>query len=310
MSLFSFSTKSMRHKARTGRKHIAGAVVGGGNWQENATSVGSFSLRQTLASSLPSPGYSRTRPHVWALSLPSGAVHLFQVGTPDISKEFVLTVNYWSARLSTHPLVGGISNIEYGWSDAVINNALVGPMEESAMPPRPGSAAAGRTSMHSRQGSRQSSLRSSFDVGGNTRTKLPGDRIHIAEWSPPSQSLRASQFSESEQLETLLAYVKSVEDDLQQHNQLRSPMLLAFTPRGHNAAKAMANWERKSSYLLREIVKFTTYVDSLQHAGDRRNEIYTERENARRAARGEEISDSASSRSSHSDEGDETLKPE
>ncbi|KAI8631531.1 hypothetical protein F5Y19DRAFT_398619 [Xylariaceae sp. FL1651] len=307
MSLFSFSTKSMRQKARTGRKHAAGAVVGGGNWQENATSVGSFSLRQTLASALPPPGYSRTRPHVWALSLPSGAVHLFQVGTPEISKEFVLTVNYWSARLSTHPLVGGISNIEYGWSDAVINNALIGAMDEPTMPQRPGSAAAGRTSMHSRQGSRQSSLRSSFEVGGSTRTKLPGDRIHIAEWSPPSQSLRPSQCSESEQLETLLAYVKSVEDELQQHNQLRSPMLLAFTPRGHNSAKAMANWERKSSYLLREIVKFRTYVDCLQHASERRNEIYIERENARRAARGEEISDSASA---NSDEADVTLKVE
>ncbi|KAI1184397.1 hypothetical protein F5B17DRAFT_83826 [Nemania serpens] len=307
MSLFSFSTKSMRHKARTGRKPAAGAVVGGGNWQENATSLGSFSLRQTLASSLPPPGYSRTRPHVWALSLPSGAVHLFQVGTPEISKEFVLTVNYWSARLSTHPLIGGISNIEYGWSDAVINNALIGVVEEPVMPQRPGSAAAGRTSTHSRQGSRQSSLRSSFDMGNNNRTKLPGDRIHIAEWSPPSQSLRPSQCSESEQLESLLAYVKSVEDELQQHNQLRSPMLLAFTPRGHNAAKAMANWERKSSHLLREIVKFRTYVDGLQHAIERRNEIYTERENARRAARGEEIDDSSSA---HSDEADVTLRAE
>lgn len=307
MSLFSFSTKSMRQKARTSRKPAVGAVVGGGNWQENATSLGCFPLRQTLASALPPPGYSRTRPNVWALSLPSGAVHLFQVGTPEISKEFVLTVNYWSARLSTHPLVGGISNIEYGWSDAVINNALIGSLEEPPVPQRPGSAAAGRTSTHSRQGSRQSSIRSSFDVGGNIRTKLPGDRIHIAEWSPPSQSLRPSQCSESEQLEALLVYVKSVEDELQQHNQLRSPMLLAFTPRGHNAAKAMANWERKSSHLLREIVKFRTYVDSLQHATERRNEIYTERENAQRAARGEDIDDSSSA---HSDEADMTLQPE
>ncbi len=28
----------------------------------------------------------------------------------------------------------------------------------------------------------------------------------------------------------------------------------------------MANWERKSSYLLREIVKFRTYIDSLAAA--------------------------------------------
>ncbi|EMR67488.1 putative sec7 domain-containing protein [Eutypa lata UCREL1] len=312
MSLFSFSTKSMRHKARHGRKQAVGpgAVVGGGNWQDNATSVGTFSLRQTLASALPPPGYSRTRSHVWALSLPTGAVHLFQVGTPEISKEFVLTVNYWSSRLSTHPLIGGVSNIEYGWSDAVINSALIASVSESPQqPPRPGSAAAGRSSMHSRQGSRQSSLRSSFDVGSNNnRAKLPGDKVTIAEWKPPTQSMRPSNCSESEQLDTLLNYVRSIEDDLQRHNQLRSPMLLAFTPRGHNAAKAMANWERKSSHLLREIVKFRTYVDSLQHAEARRAEIYTERDNAQRAARGEDLSDEEESLAEC--EGDITIKPE
>ncbi|RYP10012.1 hypothetical protein DL764_000941 [Monosporascus ibericus] len=305
LSLFSFSTKSMRQKARGGKKAIGpGTVVGGGNWQDNATSVGTFSLRQTLASALPPPGYSRTRPHVWALSLPTGAVHLFQVGTPEVSKEFVITVNYWSARLSTHPLMGGVSNIEYGWSDAIINTALVSAMNEQLPnPPRPGSAAAGRTSLHSRQGSRQSSLRSSFDMGTGSRAKLPGDKVTISDWAPPSQSMRPSNLEESEQLETLMNYVKSIEEDLQQHNQLRSPMLLAFTPRGHNAAKAMANWERKSSYLLREIVKFRTYVDCLQHAEARKAEIYAERENARRAARGEDLSDDASIA-----EGDLTLK--
>lgn len=293
MSLFSFSSKSMRVKARHARKLAPGGVVGGGNWQDNATSLGTFSLRQTLASALPSPGYSRTRPHVWALSLPTGSVHLFQVGTPEISKEFVLTANYWSARLSTHPLVGGISNIEYGWSDACINNALVNAINETnSIPPRPGSAAAGRTSSmhsnnHGRTHSRQSSLRSSFDMGtSSTRTKLPGDRIHIAEWTPPAQSLRPSNLSEPEQLDVLLNYVRSIEEDLQKHNQLRSPMLLAFTPRGANAGKAMANWERKSSYLLREIVKYRTYVDCLRVASERRAEVYGEREVAQAAARG------------------------
>ncbi|KAI1440137.1 hypothetical protein F5Y02DRAFT_361754 [Annulohypoxylon stygium] len=304
MSLFSFSSKSMRQKSRGGRKPPPGAVVGGGNWQENATSVGSFSLRQTLASVLPAPGYSRSRPHVWALSLPTGAVHLFQVGTPDISNEFVLAVNYWSARLSTHPLVGGVSNIEYGWSDAIINNALVTAINDPPPPPRPGSAAAGRSSMHSRQGSLQSSIRSSFEVGGSSRTKLPGDRIHIAEWTPPAQSLRPSNASEAEQLETLDAYVKSIEEDLKKHNQLRSPMLLAFTPRGHNSTKAMANWERKSSYLLRENVKFSTYVDCLQIAKTKRAEIYAERDNARRAARGEDLDDE----SEHGVEADVTIQ--
>lgn len=288
LSLFSFTpNKSLRSKRRN--KQAGPIQVGGGNWQENATSLGSFNLRQCLASALPPPGYSRSRPHVWALSLPTGAVHLFQVGTPEIVKEFVTTANYWSARLSTHPLVGGISNIEYGWGDSIINNALVTAASESisgSNPPtsmsRPGSSATNRPA---RRGSMQSgrSFRSgSFDYGSgpgsSSRHKLPADRIHIAEWTAPAQSMRPSNMSEEEQLRTLEAYVRGIEEELQGHNQLRSPMQLAFTPRGQNAAKAMANWERKSAYLLREIVKFRTYVDCLQQADTRKKEIYKERE--------------------------------
>ena len=313
MSLFSFTTpKSARQKSRTRDPYRSNAPVGGGNWQDNATTIGNFSLRQTLASALPPPGYSRSRPHVWALSLPTGAVHLFQVGTPELIKEFVNTVNYWSARLSTHPLVGGISNIEYGWSEAIVNNALVSAINEPAPPPpssskghRPSSSLGRRSSITS------GSFRgSSLDQGlgslttTSSRGKLPGDRIHVAEWTPPTQSMRQSSMTEAKQLSTLKAYVKGVEEELQAHNQLRSPMLLAFTPRGANAIKAMSNWERKSAYLLREIVKFRTYVDCLQSAETRKRDVYAERDLAQKAARGE-LSDGDMDVTD--DEADETL---
>ncbi|KAH8903276.1 hypothetical protein BR93DRAFT_953366 [Coniochaeta sp. PMI_546] len=334
MSLFSFTpNKSLRHKkSRLGGGTLPkNTVVGGGNWQENATNLGTFALKQTLASTLPPPGYSKGRPHVWALSLPTGAVHLFQVGTPENSIEFVNAANYWSARLSTHPLVGGISNIEYGWSDAIVNNVLVQAIDESASSHRPETGISSSVKGHSRPGSAanaasimsgtgagaggrrmsirsQSSVRShSFDfprpgsgssgaLGGMTpgsasrHGKLPGDRIHIAEWTPPAQSLRASTASEAEQLRVLENYVRSVEEELQVHNGLRSPMLLAFSPRGGNAAKAMSNWQKKSQYLLREIGKYRNYVEALRQAEARRAEVYEERERARRAAAGDEVS--------------------
>ncbi|KAE8441415.1 hypothetical protein EG329_004971 [Mollisiaceae sp. DMI_Dod_QoI] len=300
MSLFSFSSKSMRNKSRS--KGVPGGVVGGGNWQENAESLGSFLLRQTIASALPSPGYSKARPHVWALSLPTGAVHLFQVGTPDIVKEFVSTANYWSARLSNHPLVGGISNIEYGWSDSIINNALVNAINDSTRP----STSGNRPSI-------QSSLRSSLDQGyasSGSRARLPGDKITISDWSPPTQSMRASNLMETDQLKTLTDYVSGIEEELQKHNQLRSSMLLAFTPRHPNSNKAMANWEKKSSYLLREIVKFRTYIDCLQAAEVGKRKIYAEREEREKEKeqwRREKVEAAAEQ---DDDEGDTTLKPE
>ncbi|KAF4637817.1 hypothetical protein G7Y89_g263 [Cudoniella acicularis] len=290
LSLFSFTSKSMRNKSKG---KVVGGVVGGGNWQENAQNLGSFLLRQTIASALPSPGYSKARPHVWALSLPTGAVHLFQVGTPDIVKEFVSTANYWSARLSNHPLVGGISNIEYGWSETIVNNALVTAINESTAP---------RSSTSGTRPSIQSSLRSSIDqthTSANIRSRLPGDRIPISDWTPPTQSMRASNLMEADQLQTLTIYVAGIEEELQKHNQLRSPMLLAFTPRHPNSQKAMANWEKKSSYLLREIVKFRTYIDCLQAAEAGKQRIYAERE-----------AEKALAENGDDDEGDTTLRPE
>lgn len=215
MSLFSFSmnAKSMRQKAKN--QKAPGGVVGGGNWADSAESLGKFLLRQTIASALPPPGYSKTRQHVWALSLPTGAVHFFQVGTPEIVKEFVSTANYWSARLSKEPLVGAISNIEYGWSHSVINAALLPaenvPAAPAASGPRP---------------SLQNSVRSSIDQG-SFKPKLPGDKIIINDWTFPQQSMMASVLLEVDQLKALTTYVKNIEEELQKHNELRAPMLLA-----------------------------------------------------------------------------------
>ncbi|KAF3396584.1 hypothetical protein DPV78_007778 [Talaromyces pinophilus] len=293
LRLFSFSANSKSMRLKSKQRQGGGVVVGGGNWMENAEEVWKFLLRQTIASALPPPGYSKSRPHVWALSLPTGAVHLFQVGTAEIVREFVTTANYWSARLSKQPLVGGISNMEYGWSDAVINSALIN-MDYNRSPPN----SSGTGPHPPPRPSFQSSIRSSLDQQGGVRAKLPADRVHLSDWTPPQQSMNASTLSEADQLSALQTYVKNVEEDLQKHNELRPAMLLAFSPRHPNAAKAMSNWERKSSYLLREIVKFRTYIDCLTAAKTQKEKIYAEREaeiNAADAAEDE------------NDEGDDTI---
>ncbi|KAE9967880.1 hypothetical protein EG328_007916 [Venturia inaequalis] len=300
MKIFSFSTtaKSTRARAKS-RAASGGGPVGGGNWMENAEQINSFLLRQTIASALPPPGYSKSRPNVFALSLPTGAVHLFQVGTPDIVKEFVSTANYWSARLSKEPLFGSVSNVEYGWGDSVINTAASQSRPESRATVGHGSAPgtsssnvpamvnSGRHSGMSpaspeRQGTGLGSIgRRSEDQGPSGMTwkaRLPGDKATISDWTPPVQSMMASQLMEIDQLRGLTAYVANVEEELKKHNELRPLMGLAFSPRHPNAAKAMANWEKKSAYLLREIVKFRTYIDSLTSAQAAKEKFYKERE--------------------------------
>ncbi|KAK8175117.1 Sec7 domain-containing protein [Phyllosticta citrichinensis] len=271
MKLFTFNShgKSTRNKGK--RRPSAGDVVGGGNWLDNAEELQSFLLRQTLATILPPPGYSKQRPHVWALSLPTGAVHLFQANTADIVKEFVNTANYWAARLSKEPLVGGVSNLEYGWGEGVINPALIGinrpdtsPMSNNVGMPRP---------------SLQSSIRSSIDHGsGTVKPRLPGDKVPISDWKPPTPSMMASNLMEVDQLKALAAYVKSVEEELSKHQELRAPMLIAFSPRHPNAGRAMTNFQKKSEYLLKELIKFKTYIEALHFAHETKTKIYKERE--------------------------------
>ena len=259
LTLFAFNTATSkantlgrsRALARTGAAGKAASVaathVGGGDWMENAEQLDVFVLRQTIASTLPSPGYSKTRPHVWALSLPSGAVHLFQVGTPEIAREFMDTANYWSARLSKEPLSGSVSNIEYGWSDQVINMALVERRESSSVgspPPSMQNMTNGATRhMHSSSNgatalprpSFQSSVRGSFDTGfggGSTtggKARLPGDKAQIMEWHAPTQSLMASQLMEVDQLRALTAYVANVEQELARHNEVRGAIELGVS---------------------------------------------------------------------------------
>ena len=53
----------------------------------------------------------------------------------------------------------------------------------------------------------------------------------------------------------------------------------------------MGNWEKKSAYLLREIVKFRTYIDSLAAAQSRREDVYRER-----AERVQQSADAATAR--------------
>jgi hypothetical protein len=55
-------------------------------------------------------------------------------------------------------------------------------------------------------------------------------------------------------------------------------MALAFSPRHPNTQKAMNNWERKSQYLLREIVKFQTYIDCLNTAIAKKRVVHKERD--------------------------------
>jgi len=67
-------------------------------------------------------------------------------------------------------------------------------------------------------------------------------------------------------MEALQKQVKILKRNLAKHEKLQLPMQGLYTPRSSNHAKAQANWEAKSKWLMSEIFKYETYVESLRNA--------------------------------------------
>ncbi|KAA1471675.1 hypothetical protein DENSPDRAFT_837715 [Dentipellis sp. KUC8613] len=248
-----------------GHGHGAHSVVGGGNWLENANLVGTVLLAHSLAHALPPPGYNRQRPHCMVLTLSNGAVYFFQAGTEELVNEWVSTCNYWAARQSKEPLTGGVSNMEYGWNrvgDPLHHGRAISDDESSRLDMDNLSVRSGRSGRSSR--SRFGKKDGAATVRGGSSPWA--DRTSINEWKAPQPPSVPSTHDEETQLEALRKHVTSLTNELQEHNELRAPMMALYPARSANASKALGNWEKKSQYLLTEIVKYESYIDSLQSA--------------------------------------------
>ncbi|KAF8893380.1 hypothetical protein BD779DRAFT_1046084 [Infundibulicybe gibba] len=249
-----------------GENHGGGSgTFGGGNWLANAHSVGTVHLAHSLAHALPPPGYNRHRPYCMVLTLANGGVYFFQAGTEELVNEWVSTCNYWAARTSKEPLAGGVSNMEYGW------NRITDPYAHGRSKSDNESIRDNSDSMSVRSGRSGRSSRSKFGwrEGAATvrATHSPWvERISINDWKPPLPPTVASAHDEETQLDALRKHVSSMKKDLERHNEFREPMAALYQPRTANAIKSQSNWEKKSQYLLTEIVKYDSYIDSLQAA--------------------------------------------
>ncbi|SJK97632.1 uncharacterized protein ARMOST_00885 [Armillaria ostoyae] len=235
-------------------------VFGGGNWLANANPVGRVHLTHSLAHALPPPGYNRDRPYCMVLTLSDGGVYFFQAGTEELVNEWVSTCNYWAARTSKEPLAGGVSNMEYGWNR--VTDSIHGRSHSDTESTKDDSMSvmSGRSS-HNRFGG--------WRDGASTvrASRSPwADRVYINEWKPPLPPTVSSEHDEETQMEALKKHVESMKKDLKKHNELREPMLALYQARATNVVKAQSNWEKKSGYLLTEIVKYDLYIDSLQAA--------------------------------------------
>jgi len=190
-------------------------------FQETANHVGSLQLAHSLAHALPPPGYNRQRPYCMVLTLASGAVYFFQAGTEELVNEWVQTCNYWAARQSKEPLAGGVSNMEYGWnrvSEVLQHGRSVSDDESIRVRDFTDNASvrSGRSN-HSRFGR--------IKEGAATLRAGNSDRTNISEWKPPLAPSVPSTHDEEAQLEALKKHVSVLMKELQEHNELRGPMM-------------------------------------------------------------------------------------
>ena len=155
------------------------------------------------------------------LTLASGAVYFFQAGTEELVNEWVQTCNYWAARQSKEPLAGGVSNMEYGWKrvSEVLQHGRSASDDESIRVhdfTDNASVRSGRSS-HSRFGR--------IKEGAATLRAGNSDRTAISEWKPPLAPSIPSMHDEEAQLEALKKHVSVLMQELQEHNELRGPMM-------------------------------------------------------------------------------------
>lgn len=207
----------------SGRGAFTGGKVGGGNWlvsgersccsdtdvQTNANPVGTIDLMHTLSSTLPKPGYNVDRPHCFSLVGANGQTTLFQAGTADLVQEWVTTCNYWAGRRSRQPLAGGVSNMEYGWQRVQgLSGAELLKLDDDHASVRSGK-------------SHVSKLGGTY---GRSKAFGMGDRVHINDWKPPIPAGLPSPLDEEAQMDSLQAYVKALEGELEEHKTLEEPM--------------------------------------------------------------------------------------
>ncbi|KAF9094592.1 hypothetical protein BGX23_001911 [Mortierella sp. AD031] len=113
---------------------------------------------------------------------------------------------------------------------------------------------------------RSASIKSSSSKHFGSHNVPLGDRVLLFDWSPPIPTLSMVQMSEAEQCENLKRQVVGLESEMDTHQEQRGPMMKLFLPKSQNYNKAFNNWERRSRYLLKEMVKYQIYVECLEQS--------------------------------------------
>lgn len=234
--------------------------AGEGNWLERSVMTDNIALCHCMAQIIPNEAVSKgcrnglaisntnyntisskTDLTHWCLTLPNDTVLVFKAGTHDIADEYVYACNYWAARISRKSLVESITSAEYGW---VLPIKI---LDEG----------------------RQEKGESYFPrimSYANDIILINGMRVHLRDWHAPLYSSNISSLDDEDQLSAAMHHKASVAAQFERHNALLVKLKILFPSKFPVSSRVMANWERKSQYLLKENIKCDLYIASLERA--------------------------------------------
>ncbi|PVZ99092.1 hypothetical protein BB558_004897 [Smittium angustum] len=219
---------------------------------------GTVQLGHTYAQIMPPPGYSFTKPHVFALTLSQGGVYLFQTKTAEEAQQWAFACNYWGALDTKVPyMAGSVYNVEYGWYN---NNEFSKDEEKDTYI----NDSASKSQPFISSSNTQASSKSTKSTDKLESLRDANRYLNIIDWTPPPNPTQSANSNEKLQIESFNKHIEYLESELVIHKTALTSISERFHPRSFVYNKAFHNWEKKAQYLLKELIKYKNYVDCLE----------------------------------------------
>ncbi|KAG9089429.1 hypothetical protein FS749_001345 [Ceratobasidium sp. UAMH 11750] len=205
--------------------------------------LGTLSLLHALAQEVPAPKGSKVRS--FGLTLASGETHVFEIQAASTGP---ITGGLWKSK--PKPTIDPDAEI-LAWVRACNYHAA-----RYSRVPLPD----GVTNVeYGWNGAMANEEHDRISIRAKARNVL------IDDWVAPRLPSIETQLDAEAQLEAWNHQVKMCDAEFAEHGELRGRMMNLYRPGGVQAQKALSNWERKTQYLLTEIVKYEAYVEILKN---------------------------------------------
>ncbi|PKI85087.1 hypothetical protein MVES1_001301 [Malassezia vespertilionis] len=179
-------------------------------------------------------------PHAIELCLPTGTKVYFEIPGAGAAKEWISAINLYAAHVTKIPWHNGTTNTDYGWKYAGMNKPAVQP--ETCKEP---------TKLHS-------TLLLLF------RKQPKQSTSPLDTWVPPTYSVLPRESGNERQDAQIRDHVATLRKQLDQHGQVRLPMVELWRCDANSLQLAIRNWEMKQEHLAAELHKFTLYDEASQ----------------------------------------------